>query len=164
MAKVKLDMGVTLDLVSPDEMMSITRRAQVEAEERELARARGITPMKLPQLQGTPANGALLMGQGQNSCGPRDGFSWVIKRLAVTGLTAGPTPDAVRIYADSPSSQPLWEINGNVWIYTFGKFELTLLGGQTLVAASFGTFLATGTVTLSGELIEVPTVMLGKLV
>jgi len=95
-------------------------------------------------------------GNGQNTgVGPREGFAWSIKRLAVAGLTSGTSPDVVNLYRNQPSGSPIWQFNGNNFAYTFGKGEMLLLPGETLSFASVGTLAATGKVTISGDFAQV---------
>jgi hypothetical protein len=119
--------------------------------------------MRMPGLQGTPANSALSMGQGAQQVGPRDGFAWSIQRLVVQGLTTGATPDIVNFYFNNPEGVPVWQLNGNSFGTSFGKLQLTMYAGDNLVVTSVGTFAATGTITVQGEVLEVPAEMLWKL-
>ena len=58
----------------------------------------------------------------------------------------------------------MWQLNGNNYGYTFGPTEMLLLPGESLMAASLGSLVSTTQVTLSGDAIEVPQAMIGKLV
>ena len=160
MAKVKLDMGVTLETTSPEEFDSILRRTQIDAEEREIARARAISWIRLPVLQGTATAGTLRLGSGQQITGPRDGFLWQIRRLCVQGLATG---DVIGIYWDDFGKPPEWTLTAAVPQATFGKYQLTMREGTTMLAANIGTFTSTAQINIVGEVIELPTVMLGKL-
>lgn len=129
-------------------------------------RWRGVKHMRLPEIQGTAAGGVLLIGTGQQNTGPRAGFAWSIRRLSVGGLTAGGSPDIVNFYFNHTAggaAVPVWQLNGNQFAQTFGRLELTMYGGDILIAASVGTFTATGQVTVTGELIECPAEMITKL-
>lgn len=129
-------------------------------------RFRGIKWMRLPVMSGKVSGGAITLGiSSGNVCGPDSGFLWSVKRLIVSGLTSGATPDIVNLYLnDNFSQSPLWQFNGNNFGYTFGKMELALMGGDTLSLQNVNTLTATGNITLTGELIEVPAEMMGKLV
>ena len=115
--------------------------------------------MRLPVLRGTIASSAVTLGitKGQPPVGPESGYVWSLRRLIVTGLTSGASPDVVNLYAnDAFAGPPLWQFNGNNFGYTFGFGELVIQSGETLALQNSGTIAATGTVTLSGELDEAP--------
>ena len=163
MAKYALKAGAEIEVVTPGELQATL--SQHEAW-REIARMHGIKHMRLPEnLSGKAASSALALSvaNGQPAVGPREGYIWVARRLVVNGLTSGASPDVVNLYHDSTTGQPLWQFNGNNFGYTFGKLEITLNGGETFALASVGTFNATGTITLSGEVVEVPAELKGKL-
>jgi hypothetical protein len=136
-----------------------------EAQQR--ARVRGIKWMRLPEtLTGKVVSSAITLGvaTGQTPLGPESGYIWTFTRLMVTGLTAGATPDVVNLYRnDRFAGPPLWQFNGNNFGYTFGKLRITLGAGDTLSLQNVGTLAATGTIFLSGELIEVPAERVGEL-
>ena len=160
MARVKLALDATLETTSPDEFESILRKAQIEAEEREISRARAIAWIRLPVLQGAAVAGQLRLGQAQQIVGPRDGFLWQIRRLCVQGLA---TNDQVGIYWDDFGKPPEWTLTAAVPQAAFGKYQLTMREGQTMLIANIGTFTSTAQINVVGEVIELPTVMLGKL-
>jgi hypothetical protein len=93
----------------------------------------------------------------------QQGFCWSIRRLLVNGLTAGTTPDILNFYRNDVGNEPLWQLNGNNFAQTFGRLELLLLPGEYLVAHNVGTINASGQVRITGDAIEVPAEMLGKL-
>ncbi len=163
MAKVTLQLGAELDLLNKHEFET-GLESQWQAQQR--AAAAGIKYRRLPLMTGAAAAGALSVTEASgNDCGPNEGFAWMAKRLAVQGLTAGVTPDVVNLFRNNPG-QPgnfLWQFNGNNLAYTFGTFEIVLLPGEKLVLQSVGAFAATGQVTLSGELVQVPAEFLWKL-
>ena len=74
------------------------------------------------------------------------------------------TPDILNMYFNSVNTAPKWQFNGNSFGYTFGRLEMTMLGGDSLKFASVGTFAASGRIRVSGELVEVPAEMAWKLV
>lgn len=162
MAKVRLDFGAELDVLTQDEL-NRSLAGYYDAVER--ARVRGVRYRRMPQLTGQVAAAAILLGAtgGQVQAGPDSGLAWSVRRIYVSGLTAGATPDVVGLYINGTGGQPLWQISGNDPGDTFGRLELTLLGGETLVVANIGALTATGAITVSGELIELPQEMLGKL-
>ena len=145
--------GDSYDLASPEDVRRI-----VGEELRE--RARGVKFMALPTyLQGKPANSAITLGitKGQLPVGPEQGHMWGITRLVVTGLTASSTsPDIVNMYLNDAFNGPVWwQFNGNTFGYNFSQ-PLCLQPGNTLSIQNSGTIAATGLITVSGELWEVP--------
>ena len=147
--------GKSIDVPSAREIADL-----VQAEERE--RWRAVKYMRLPQFFGKAAAAALSIGQS-SAVGPDSGYVWVIRRVIVAGMTTGATPDVANLYVNDTGSQPLWQFNGNNFGYTFGKGEIVVNPGEFLLLASVGTFAATGTITVSGSMIEVPAEMLGKI-
>jgi hypothetical protein len=138
-------------------------REEIDAVQRDQARA--VKWMRLPAiLQGFAASSALALTVGNGfNLGPDQGYAWSIRRLAVSGMTAGATPDVVNL--DLHSSKPqLWQFTGAATCATFGKLSLVLLPGDRLELVSVGTFASTSLITLAGELVEVPAEMLWKLV
>ena len=148
--------------------------AGVLREDREaMARAQveGVKYFRLPTLYATPASGTVVLGQswsGQSYTGqiigPNQGYVWSIRRLAANGLGTGTAPDILNVYRNGTGVAPVWQLNGNNWGYSFGPTELLLLPGENLVAVSLGSLVTTAQVTLTGDAIEVPQAMLGKLV
>ena len=131
----------------------------------------GIKYFRLPALYATPASGTVVLGQswsGQSYTGqvisPNQGYCWSIRRLSCNGLGTGTSPDILNVYRNGTQGNPVWQLNGNNWGYSFGPTELLLLPGELLVAASVGSMTATSQVTLTGDAIEVPMAMIGKLV
>ena len=131
----------------------------------------GIKYFRLPTLYATPSSGTVVLGQswaGQSYTGqiigPNQGFVWSIRRLSAAGLGTGNTPDLLNIYRNGTGVAPCWQLNGNNWGYSFGPTELLLLPGENLVAASLGSLVSTAQITLTGDAIEVPQAMIGKLV
>lgn len=160
-AKVKLDFGAEVDFLTKGELGEALREADAE----KVSWLQAVKWMRLPEtLTGTASSSKLTLGETTGQiCGPRLGYSWVIKRLVVTGLTTGQNPDVVNFYRGTPSGPILWQLNGNSFGATFGRCEMTLVGGETLAVASVGTFASTSTIIVSGELIEVPTELMGRL-
>lgn len=173
--RVKLDVGATIDTLNRDELRAELEKYRAEGDAQAQGAMRGIKYFRLPRLYATPANGTIVLGEawsalgtGQpytgQSAGPNEGYVWSIRRLACNGLGTGATPDELNIYRSGHSSDPVWQLNGNNWAYTFGRTEMVLLGGEKLIAQSVGSMTGTGQVTLTGDAIEVPAEMMGKLV
>jgi hypothetical protein len=138
-------------------------REMTEAVQRDQARA--VKWLRLPVvLQGFGANSALALTVGAGfNLGPDQGYAWSIRRLAVSGLTAGATPDVVNLNLNA-AKPLLWQFTGTATCAAFGKLSLVLQPGDRLELSSVGTFASTSLVTLAGELVEVPAEMLWKLI
>jgi hypothetical protein len=162
-ALVRFDVGQSADIPSLGEHNSMLRN-ELAAFERN--RESGKKWMHLPPLQGIPTGGSLLLGQAAPICGPRDGYFWSVTALIVTGLTSGATPDILNFYLNDTrgGAAPIWwQLNGNQFGETFSRGQRLIMPGETLLAASSGTFAATGTITVTGDLEEVPAVMQGRI-
>jgi hypothetical protein len=140
-------------------------------DEENRAALEGIKYFRLPTLYATPASGTVVLGQswaGQSYTGqiigPNSGFAWSVRRLSANGLGTGNSPDILNVYRNGTQGNPVWQLNGNNWGYSFGPAELLLLPGELLVAASLGSMTSTQQITLTGDAIEVPFAMIGKLV
>jgi hypothetical protein len=85
--------------------------------------------------------------QDFNRFGCPAGYYWSIRRLTVSGFTAG----QVTVYRDSATGEPLWTLlapaSGSITVETFGKGHIILKSMSQLIwsAASI-----TGTVTVWG--------------
>jgi len=154
--RTTLELGGQLETLTADELdATLSRHAQQWMQNA----ARSVKYTRFGPAGAAVASSAVTFdgtGNGQNATtGPREGFVWGIKRLAVAGLTSGTTPDVVNLYRNQPSGAAIWQFNGNNFAYTFGKGEMLLLPGETLSFASVGTIAATGQITLSGDIIQV---------
>jgi hypothetical protein len=154
--------------VTRDEMTDILaghRQAQ------EQAAVAGVKYFRMPRLYATPSGGTVVLGEtwaGQpytgQTTGPNSGYVWSIRRLTANGLGTGSNPDILNIYRNGVHSDPVWQLNGNNWGYSFGPTELLLMPGEKLLAMSLGSLVSTAQITLTGDAIEVPQAMIGKLV
>lgn len=159
--QTRLELGAQLETLTRGEL-SEELAAQTQAQYRQLAR--GMKYFRLAPHSAAVANSAFTLdGSGKRGLGPRDGYVWAIRRLAVEGLTAGTTPDVANLYRNNTSGLRVWQFNGNNFAYTFGKCELLLLGGETISLVSLGTIAATGNITLSGDALEVAAEEIWKL-
>ena len=148
--------------------------AEVLRDERDAqlrAAVEGVKYFRLPTLYATPASGTVVLGQswsGQSYTGqiigPNQGFVWSIRRLSANGLGTGTSPDILNVYRNGTGVAPVWQLNGNNWGYSFGPTEMLLLPGENLVGMSLGSLVSTQQITLTGDAIEVPQAMIGKLV
>lgn len=169
--KARFDIGAEVDTLTRGELREELARYRAEADAQAQGAMRGIKYFRLPRLYATPASGTVILGEawaGQpytgQLLGPNEGYIWSVRRLACNGLGTGNSPDLLNIYRNGHSTDPVWQLNGNSWAYTFGKTEMILLPGERLIAASLGSMTATVQVTLTGDAIEVPAQMIGKLV
>jgi hypothetical protein len=161
--QVKIQGGVSLEIPNRDEIREDIGSVWQQQQRQHI---RGIKWMRLPEtLSGPVVSSAIQLGVAKGQVvGPEQGYAWSLGRLLVSGLTAGTTPDIVNLYRnDRFAGPPLWQFNGNNFGYTFGKLRLVLMSGDTLSLQNVGTIAATGTILLSGELIEVPAERLGEL-
>lgn len=164
MPEVELRVGAKLNVLSQGELeSSLAKQANIESA-REKERFKGISWMRIPVLTAAVSSNAFTLGTGQLTAGPREGFMWCIKRLVVNGLTSGATPDVANLYFNDATKPAEWQFNGNNFAYTFGKFELTMAGNDTLILQNKGSIASSGPIILSGEVLQVPAEMLGKLV
>lgn len=163
MPQVSIQGGLRVEIPNRDEIRADVGEV-LDAQQRQLIR--GIKWMRLPTtLSGAIASSAVTLGVTKGMVvGPEQGYAWVIRRLIVSGLATGATPDVVNLYRNDAFAQPpLWQFNGNNFGYTFTNLQLVLISGDTLALQNVGNLTATGTVTLSGELIEIPAERLGEL-
>lgn len=160
-----LQLGAPLETLTSSELEDILAR-QAQAWYRQYAL--GIKYLRFGPFSAAIASSAFTFdgsGAGQNAqLGPRPGFIWSIRRLLVTGLGTGASPDVINFYRNEPSGTPVWQLNGNSFGVTFGKCEMLLLDGETLSFANSGTITATGNVTVSGDVLEVAAEEIYKLV
>jgi hypothetical protein len=135
---------------------------------------RGVKFMRLPILQGLVTASGISLGENvgaaegyQDRVAPDEGYAWSIRRLCITGLQFGTTPDVVNIFRSSSAQQGgfLWQLNGNSPGSTFSRGEVTLFPGDSLAVVNQGTVgAAVGTlITVSGEVTNIPAEMFGKL-
>lgn len=173
--KVKLDVGATIDFLNKDELDETLRKYQEQAMLAEREKLSGIKYLRLPRLFATPASGTVVLGEAWSAngtaqiytdqiMGPNSGYVWSIRRLSVSGLGTGTSPDILNIYRNGHSSDAVWQFNGNNFAYTFGKTELLLQPGEKLIASSLGSMTSTTQIILSGDAVEVPAQFIGKLI
>lgn len=154
--KTQLQIGSTIDTMDRSEF-----RAEIRewSQENERNKARSVKYLRFGPFATSVASNAFSFNgssAGQNSrLGPREGFLWTIRRLVVTGLATGTTPDIVNVYRGEPAGIPVWQLNGNSFGTTFGKGELLLLGGEFLSFANSGNITSTSQITFSGDVLEV---------
>lgn len=150
--QTRFEIGAPLETLTKTELDSSLAGA-AQNEFRQFARS--VKYLRFGPVSTTIASSAFSLDGSTTALGPREGFVWSIRRITVTGLTTGATPDVANLYRNQPRGTPVWQFNGNNFIYTFGKTELLLEPGETLALANLGTIAATGTVTISGDYLEV---------
>jgi hypothetical protein len=164
MPKNRFEIGATWDSIDRGELRDELHSAlQRQADVMLLREAQGVKYMRFGPYMGTVSGSAVTIGHGNDQIGPRDGYIWSIRRLTVTGLTTGGSPDTINFYRNNyDGGHPVWQLNGNSFGATFGKMEFALLGGEQLVAHS-ASLAATGSIALDGDIMEVPAVQVFKL-
>lgn len=158
--RTELALGATLDTLDRGEL-----REELASASQEIYRqfSRGSKYIRFGPVATTVANSAFTIdGSSDKRLQPREGFAWMVRRITVWGLTAGPTPDVANLYRNvNALYPPVWQFNGNNFAYTFGKAELVLLPGEWLSLVSSGTIAAAGQVTISGDVEEITAEKLG---
>lgn len=158
--KTILELGSTLDTLDRGELRE---ELAVQTQEGYRQLARGVKYLRLQPTTAAIAANAFSLDGSRTGLGPREGFIWSIMRLSVAGLATGATPDVANVYRNAPAGNAVWQFNGNNFITTFSKLQLLLLPGETLSLASVGVVNATGSVTLSGDYVEVASEEIFKL-
>lgn len=148
----RFEIGAPLETLTKGELDS-SLAAAAQNEFRQFARS--VKYLRFGPVATAIASSAFSLDGTAADIGPREGFVWSLRRITVTGLTTGATPDIANLYRNRAGGIPVWQFNGNNFIYTFGKTELLLLGGETLSLVNVGTIAATGSVTISGDCLEV---------
>ena len=164
MAKVKLDIGATIDTLSKSELDDSLAKYRQQADAYSQGAMRGFKYIRMGRLYATPTTGTVVIGTGYPNMAPDSGYVWSVRRLSATGLGTGNAPDILNIYRNETNTDPVWQLNGNNWCYTFGKSEFLLLSGEFLMAKSLGSMTSTSQITLSADVVEVPAEMIGKLI
>jgi hypothetical protein len=180
MARWKFGIGEWFETLTKGELDESLASYRKQAEEMQRQAARGRKYARLtPPVTGQASGGVLQMGGDFPNAGPagtivaapqpRAGYAWAMRRMSVSGLTAGSTPDIVNLHRQTPNinalpttSSGIWQFNGNNFAYTFSFGELVFLEGETPVLTSVGTFAATGRISLSADFLEVPQELLYK--
>jgi len=151
--KSTLELGSHIDTLDSTELREeLANHAQARFQQF----ARGVKYLRFGPFGVRATSSAFTIDGTQIGIGPREGFLWSIRRMTVSGLVSGSTPDACQLFRNQPSGIPVWQFNGNTPFATFGKMEMAFLGGETLSLASSGTIASTGLITISGDYMEVP--------
>lgn len=168
MARVKLDFGAEVDILSGSEHARHTAGLPA-AFARE--QARGLKHFRVPVLTGTSsAAGAITLGStgsappaGQPGSptisGPLRGYAWKVTRISVWGLSGTDVlslywgePDPRRFVHNFTATAPDWETSRG----------LLLKDGDFLCLS--GTITVSETITMNGEAVEAPAELIYKLI
>lgn len=160
--KTQLELGATLDTLTREELsQELNTVAQTYFQQF----GRGIKYLRFgPVAVKISGNAFSLDGTSTSGLSPREGFSWSILRVTVSGLATGATPDLANLYRNQPGGIPVYQFTGNNFVGLFSKFQLVLLPGETLSLANSGSIAATGSVTISGDVLEVAAEEMSKIV
>jgi hypothetical protein len=188
MAKVRLDVGATVDFLNKDELADALKSDRLLASAAERERLSGIKYLRGARIQGTVYDGTIGNAGGTTfpagtqyavlggTWGPMSGYAWSIRRVAIGGLSnAGSVQiqDTVALYRNNNSAPPLGILTAGNPSITFPTLGCVLLGGDSLVighypnqtgANMYGT-LGTACTQLAADfdIIECPQELLGKL-
>lgn len=161
----RLELGAEVETLTPGELKD-GLRSELAQHAQDMIReyARGLKYMRFGPVAAPIANNAFLLnGSSQGQVGPREGFAWSVRRITVSGLASGATPDVANLYRNGTSRPPIWQFTGNAFAQRFGKLELLLLPGEHLDLVSVGSITATGQITLDGDVLECAAEEIGKL-
>lgn len=153
MAKVKLELGATLDTATKDEIRDVL-------DKRDEARRRaafGFKIMDFPLMSGTISAGAITLGGDQPDqvmCGPKQGFAWAVHRVSVQNLTGS---DTLQLFKGS--NRFVCNITATVSMQTFGKGQLNLMPGDFLRVTG-SSMAGTGMIKVFSEGFNVPAQMI----
>lgn len=160
MAKFKLSAGSEIDLLDKKELDATLKAWFLDT-------IKGARPIRFTG-QGTIAANAVTVDANNinNKLGPDVGYFWIVNRVAISGLVVTTDPTSIYINNASPLSlvRPLTGMAASTGYVEFNKGVLTLSPGDTLVVASTASIASTGTVTVSGSAVEIPSSLLWKLI
>jgi hypothetical protein len=159
MAEVSLKAGAKLDTLNKGELREVLNGVRQDWFSQV---ARGDRYRRF-SARGTIAGGALLIDgttKGNETMGPAEGFVWAVQRIALGGLTVEtgtplvPVTEPVQLFLndDGPAALVHPAIRG---YEDFGQYSLVMYPGDTLLVKGAG-LTSTGTVTLTGQVREVP--------
>lgn len=126
-------------------------------------RGRGVKPLQIPVSVATVSGSAVtLPTAGQTPIGPRPGFTWAVKRLTAAGLG---TNDTLNVYINIANDMNLVGVLTSTAPSLFpGELGIILSEGDVLVFQNSGSLSATGDIAVNGQVIEVPSVDVWKIV
>lgn len=164
MASVKLSAGATIDVLNKHELRETLQAWMVEA-------VKGVQPRRLSAVT-TIASNAFSMGGSADSnvnniLGPEAGYIWMVRRIAITGPTLASDVSNIYLNRQDPTNlvyPNLTGISGATGYRSFGRDEFVVRAGESIVIASTGNVAATGVVTASIGVTEIPVGLLWKVV
>ena len=183
MAKVRLDVGATVDFLNKDELGEELAKNRARSEQMERERLSGVKYMRAPRIQGTVYSGTINGGTNQpvgtNSFlggppwGPSAGYAWSVRRIAVGGLYNAGTGicDIVGIYRNDIASPPIAQVSANSPTIFAPTLGIVLNNGDSLLLGhipnqvpsnTYGTLVSTY-IQADFDVIQVPAEQLGKL-
>lgn len=140
--------AATLDVV----LGRVSKRMDRDERDDSLMRLIVPVPITAPQIPLAAGAGKLDSSVAGQTLGPNTGFAWDVRKLNATGFTAG-TVTAYRNLVGDENIEAVWTVAG----------AFTFSGGIILVDSDDLIFVAagiTGTVTISGWAINIPTPLL----
>lgn len=160
MAETMLRAGATVDLLNHHELRK-TLAEQIAQTQAEFAI--GVKPMRF-QATGTVSGAAVTIPAAQNmqlKLGPSEGFIWKVERISAYGLATGDVLQVHRTVTDG--SAFLGNLTAAQGYLHIGGEGMLLYGGEFLTLTG-SSLTATGQLVVNGEGIEVPSLMLWKIV
>jgi hypothetical protein len=158
--QTQLRAGATIDMLTPGEFKKHLgdQIAQTVAEW-----AIGVKPMRF-QATGTVANDLVTIPAAQNGqlkLGPSPGFLWKVERISAYGLASG---DVLQVHrTETDGSAFLGNLTAATGYLHIGGEGMLLYGGESIVLTG-ASLTATGQIIVNGEGVEVPALMLWKVV
>lgn len=127
---------------------------------------RGARPIRFVATGLIAGNAVTVSGDTpSNRLGPEAGFYWMVRRIAVTGLTLATDPTSIYINAAAADHLVYPNLTGlaaSTGYKSFTRDECMLVPNDRLVIASTGAVAATGTVVVSGAAVELPASLLWR--
>ena len=126
-------------------------------------RARGVKTLQIPvSVASVVSNNVTIPAAGQTPIGPRPGFTWAVKRLTAGGLA---TNDVLNVYLNVVNDMNLVGVLTSAAPSLFpGELGIILQEGDVLVFHNPSSLAATGDIAVNGQVIEVPTTDVWKIV
>jgi len=153
--KFKINAGVDIETATPGEVAGMLD-SQQQSWFAEMAR--GLKHFEFV-LTGAVTAGAVDMVDTQS--GPRPGFVWAVRRLAVDQLGTG---DTLRVYrAPAGPTRYVGALTDTRTDYRPGAAGLLLHGGQSLEVVGAGLTTTAAELVVTGEAVEAPEFMLWKI-
>lgn len=167
--KFKLDFGADIELLTRDELGGELRAAEHRWDLLWRTRLAGLRHMPIPVARGTSdGSGDITLGQtsdpDQPYLGPREGYAWRVVRVSVAILGAN---DQIALYrGDVGKARFVDLLTGTSPAFTASHAVVLHPGDHLVVSTSqiAGSVTANTEVVVSGEVVEAPAEMIGKLI